>query len=147
RLPVSLDRRPVRKGGSTMEPRKQSRARLCIEELENRMTPAGLAPIELPAPEAVLGNPAHVGSHKSGATHAPDRPFHLEESGQAVFNPDGTISGNASGQATHLGRYTLHDTATITGVEVTSEGVILHLAGEPELTAANGDKLCASLSG
>jgi hypothetical protein len=130
-----------------MEPRKQSRTRLCIEELENRITPTVLAPIELPAPEAILGNQAHVGSHKSAATPAHDRPFHLEESGQAVMNPDGTISGNASGQATHLGRFTLHDTSTITGVDVTAEGVILHLVGEAELTAANGDKLHASLRG
>ena len=110
-----------------MEPRKQSRVRLGIEELENRTVPAVLAPIEVQGAVALLGAHVQVRNAGSAATPAHDRPFHLEESGAAVINPDGTISGSASGQATHLGAFSLHDTTTIIGVEGTPEGVILQL--------------------
>jgi hypothetical protein len=133
-----------------MEPRNQPRVRLRIDELECRAVPAVLTPVEVPGPTALLGDHAQIRSVQSAPAHSPARPFHLEESGAAVFNPDGTISGSASGQATHLGRFTLHDTATIVGVEETSDGLILHLVGEAErveLVAANGDKLYASFTG
>jgi hypothetical protein len=130
-----------------MEPRNQSRVRLRIEELECRAVPAVLAPIEVPRLAALLADHAQIRSVHSAAVLSQDRPFHLEESGTAVINPDGTISGSASGQATHLGAFTLHDTSTIVGVEVTPDGVVLQIVGQAELVAANGDKLYATLSG
>src|SRR5262249_31296250 len=84
---------------------------------------------------------------ESAATPSHDRPFHLAEAGTAVINPDGTISGSATGQATHLGAFSLHDTATIVGLEITPEGVILRLVGDSTLTAANGDQLRGSSTG
>src|SRR5262249_3064001 len=86
-------RRPIGKGGSIMAPRKQSRVRLSIEELESRTVPAA-PPIGVHGFAAILGDHAHVGSVESAATHSHDRPFHLEESGAAAFNADGSISGN-----------------------------------------------------
>jgi hypothetical protein len=64
-----------------------------------------------------------------------------------VFNPDGTISASASGRAMHLGAFTLHDTSTIVGQEVTPEGLVVQIEGHADLVADNGDKLCASFSG
>lgn len=126
--------------------RKQSKVRrLKIEELENRLTPTAVAPVELPA--SALAGTAEYCLVGSAASHSQDRPFHLKESGSAVINSDGTINGSASGKATHLGNFTLHDTSTIVGLEVTPEGVILQIVGQAELEAANGDKLYASLSG
>lgn len=106
-----------------------------------------LTPLDVRGPEAVLGDYAQVRRVESAATPSHDRPFHLKESGTAVINPDGTISGSGSGQATHLGAFRIRDTATITGVELTPEGVVLQIVGTAELEAANGDRLCASLSG
>jgi hypothetical protein len=130
-----------------MEPRKHSRIRLGIEELESRLTPTRLTPMEVTGLGVVLGDHAHARFVGSAATASQDRPFHLMESGTAVINPDGTISGSASGKATHLGAFTLHDTSSIVGVEVTPNGLILQIVGQAELVAANGDKLYASLSG
>src|SRR5262245_13287804 len=127
-----------------MERCKPSRIHLRMEELENRLTPAQLVPIAVP--DDVLGDYAQVCRVESARSHSHDRPFHLEDSGKAEFNLDGTVSANASGTATHLGAFTLHDRSTVR-TEVTSEGIILHLDGKAVLEAANGDKLCASLSG
>src|SRR5262249_49939309 len=63
------------------------------------------------------------------------------------INPDGTIHASATGQATHLGAFTLNDTSTIVGVDVTPDGVVLHIAGQADLEAANGDHLRASFTG
>lgn len=129
-----------------MKSRMHSRTRLDIEELENRVTPARLSPIEVPGLEAILPGPALVRAVESAAAQSHDRPFHLEESGTAVINPDGTISASASGHATHLGAFTLHDTSTIVGIDTTN-GLVLHVVGHADLKAANGDHLCASFSG
>ena len=130
-----------------MQLRHQSRVRLGIEELEYRATPAMLAPLDVPWCEAALDHQARVRAVESAAAHSHDRPFHMQESGVAVFNADGTISASASGTATHLGAFTLHDTSTVVGVDVTPDGVVLHVVGEAELEAANGDKLYASFTG
>ena len=123
-----------------MESRKHSKFRLGIEELESRLTPTRLTPIEVLGPEVILGPHAQVGSV---AAHSHDRPFHLEESGQAAFTGPGTLSATASGTATHLGRFTLHDTATVIGMD----GPVLPIAGTGELVAANGDRLFTSFTG
>jgi hypothetical protein len=94
---------------------------------------------------ALGGAEAHA--VKSAAAHSHARPFHLEESGTAVINPDGTINASASGKATHLGAFTLHDTSTIVGVDFTPDGVVLHVVGAADLEAANGDHLHASFTG
>src|SRR5262249_23585704 len=97
--------------------------------------------------EGVLGGHAQVRSVESASAHSHDRPMHLEDSGTVVFNPDGTISASASGRATHLGAFTLHDTSTIVGAAVTPEGLVVQIEGQAHLVADNGDKLCASFSG
>jgi hypothetical protein len=123
--------------------KSHSKTRLGIEELENRVTPVRLTPIEAPGLEAILSGPALAHTVKSPAAQAHARPFHLEESGAAVINGDGTINASALGHATHLGKFTLHDTSTIVGVE---DGV-LHVVGQADLEAANGDHLYASFTG
>jgi len=83
------------------------------------------------------------------ATTAPahDRPFHAKDSGNVVINGDlsigTTIEASASGQATHLGAFTLHDTSTVVG----AEGAIRYIEGEADLEMKNGDHLCASFTG
>jgi hypothetical protein len=150
---------------------QKNRVRLSVEALERRDAPAtltispprwvdpivkeitasarpGLATTEVNGGGVVQwsldGAPVRA---VESAAHSHARPFHLEESGTAVINPDGTISGSASGKATHLGTFTLHDTSSIVGAEVTPDGLILQIVGQAELVAANGDKLYASLSG
>jgi hypothetical protein len=54
-----------------------------------------------------------------------------------------TIEANASGTATHLGEFTLHDTSTVVGVD----GPIRYIEGEAEPVADNGDHLTASFTG
>ena len=119
--------------------RKHSKCRLGIEELESRLTPTQLTPIDVLGPEVVLGPHAQVGSV---AAHSHDRPFHLEESGQAAFTGVDSLSADASGKATHLGKFTLHDTATFI-----QDGPILYISGTGVIVAANGDKLFTSFSG
>src|SRR5262249_35014949 len=59
----------------------------------------------------------------------------------------------AYGIATHLGKFTLHDTSTVVGMEIIDGDVILHIAGlqanqqGADLEAANGDHLYASFTG
>src|SRR5262245_61668129 len=69
--------------------RKQSRIRrLAMEQRENRLTPTKVTPIEVPAFEPGDDTePCLVGSAEANSHN---RPFHLEESGAAVFNRDGT---------------------------------------------------------
>ena len=122
-----------------MESRKHSKFRLGIEELESRLTPARLTPIDVPGLEVVMGPHAQVGS---AAAHAHARPFHLEESGQAAFTGPDSLSATASGTATHLGKFTLHDTATFI-----QDGPVLHISGTGVIVAANGDRLFTSFSG
>jgi hypothetical protein len=159
-----------------MKSSQKNRVRLSIEALEHRDAPAtltisppgwadvdptpivkeitgsaspGLETAEVHSggvvqwsPDGAQGSPA-----RSGAAHSKDRPFHAEDSGNAVINgdltPGTTINASASGQATHLGAFTLHDTSTVVG----AEGPVRHIVGEAELEAANGDRLCASFTG
>lgn len=114
--------------------------------LENRLTPSAVTPIEAPGAEAILSAPVGVHTLHSGNANSQARPFHLEETGAAVINSNGTISASASGYATHLGRFTLHDTSTIVGIDITN-GLVLQVVGHADLEAANGDHLCASFSG
>ena len=140
--------RPLSNGGYTMKPRSSlPRTRLGLEELENRLTPTTVTPIGILGAEVLVGENARACPAEKAAAHSHNRPFHLEESGTAVINADGTISGSASGHATHLGAFTLHDKSTVVGMSVTPDGVILQIVGRAELEAANGDKLFASLRG
>ena len=127
-----------------MESRKHSKFRLGLEELESRLTPTRLTPIDVLGPEIVLGPHAQVGSL---AAHSHDRPFHAEDSGTAEiigdFSPGTIINASASGQATHLGAFTLHDSSKVVG----AEGALRYIEGKGELVAANGDKLCFSFTG
>lgn len=130
-----------------MESRKHAKFRLGVEELENRLVPTALTPIDVLGPEVVLGPHAQVGSV---AAHSHDRPFHAEDSGTAVlavfvegFGIGTTITASASGQATHLGKFTLNDISTVVGVD----GAIRYIEGEGELVAANGDRLSFSFTG
>jgi hypothetical protein len=75
---------------------------------------------------------------------AKPRPFHLKEHGTATFNADGTITSDGTGTATHLGRFTLHRTATLTPSPDGSDAIV---NGEATITAANGDLLKASITG
>ena len=120
-----------------------NRFRPSIDVLEHREAPSGLTT----SPFAWLDEepPIRFGvsAAESAAANAQARPFHAEDSGQAVFNPDGTISASASGRATHLGAFTLHDTSRIVG----GAGAVIDIEGEADLEAANGDHLYASFTG
>src|SRR5262245_47910529 len=50
---------------------------------------------------------------------AATRPFHLVEHGRLTVDTDGNLVANGTGTATHLGRFTLHRTATL---KPTTEG-------------------------
>jgi hypothetical protein len=165
-----------------MNSSQKNRVRLSIETLEYRDAPAaltisppgwmdpepepftkevtasakpGLATAETHSGGVVPWSLAGVdaGAAKSGKGHSHARPFHLEESGAAVINPNGTISASASGHATHLGAFTLTDSSTIVGMEIIDGEVIVHFAGlrsnlqGADLVAANGDHLYASFTG
>jgi hypothetical protein len=158
-----------------MKSSQKNRARLSIETLERRDAPAtltisppgwvdpdpnpivkeitasakpGLANAELHSHGVVQWSPdgTEARAVESATAPAQARRFHLEESGAAVINPDGTISASASGDATHLGAFTLHDHSTIVGVDTTN-GLVLQVVGHAHLEAANGDHLCASFTG
>ena len=72
------------------------------------------------------------------------RPFHLVEHGALTPNTDGSISGDGTGTATHLGNIIVHRTFTLTPTSVANE---LKLEGHATLTAANGEKLETGLEG
>lgn len=74
---------------------------------------------------------------------AVERPFHLEETGQAVFAPGGTVTTVGTGQATHLGRFVLFRTAAL----YNPSGTAFKVDGEVTIVAANGDQLYASIEG
>jgi hypothetical protein len=76
------------------------------------------------------------------ASQAVERPFHLVEEGTVAFDgPNATSTG--TGQATHLGRFTLYRTGTFSD----PVGSVLQFDGEATLVAANGDELGASIEG
>src|SRR3954471_3749945 len=100
RLTHPLYRGPIQKE-VPMEPRQRSRVRLGIEELEYRATPAGLTPVEVPGLDAAFDHHAQVRHVGQAATPSHARPFHLDELGTAVINPNGTVTGRATAKATH----------------------------------------------
>ena len=74
-----------------------------------------------------------------------ERPFHREETGQAVLAPDGTITSVGTGQATHLGRFVLFRTATLSN----PSGTVFEADGEVRYLVHNqatflGMTRCAS---
>jgi hypothetical protein len=71
------------------------------------------------------------------------RPFHLVEHGTLTVDKDGNLVADATGTATHLGRFALHRTATL---KPTMEGE-LEVEGQATLAAANRDQLEASIKG
>ena len=78
---------------------------------------------------------------------AAPRPFHLVEHGTARVAKDGdtlVLVADGTGTATHLGRFTLHRTATL---KPSTEASELEVDGQATLTAANGDQLEASIEG
>jgi hypothetical protein len=130
-----------------MTANKSTCFRPSLDALEYREAPSGLAdsPFEWLNPEPHFFIAAQGPNTVSAAPQT--RPFHLEESGTAVINGPiavgTTINASASGHATHLGAFTLHDTSTIVAIE----GPVLHVVGDAELEAANGDLLKASYTG
>jgi hypothetical protein len=77
------------------------------------------------------------------------RPFHLVEHGTATLSQkvgDHTIflAADGTGNATHLGRFTLQRTATLTP---TSDEGVFDVVGQATLIASNGDQLFASIKG
>lgn len=73
---------------------------------------------------------------------AVERPFHLVEEGTVAFDgPNATSVG--TGQATHLGRFTLYRTARFSD----PVGSVLQVDGEATLVAADGDELRSSIEG
>ena len=129
-----------------MNSSQKNRVRLSIDALEHRS--AG-HPGDLATGMDRPGTPQFIAAHavESSAGLSRARPFHAEDSGTAVINGDfsigTTITASASGRATHLGAFTLNDTSTVVGVE----GPLRYIAGEAELVADNGDRLCASFTG
>lgn len=76
------------------------------------------------------------------AAQAVERPFHLVENGNVVF--DGlNATSVGTGQATHLGRFTLYRSGTF----YDPVGSVFEFDGEATLVAANGDELTASIEG
>ena len=71
------------------------------------------------------------------------RPFHLVEHGTLTVDKDGNLVADGTGTATHLGRFSLHRTATL---KPTTEGE-LEVDGQATLTSANRDQLEASIQG
>jgi hypothetical protein len=109
----------------------------------------GLATAELHSGGVVPWSPAgaQVSAVELGAGNAHARPFHAKDTGNVVINGDlgigTTIEASASGQATHLGAFTLHDTSTVVG----ADGAIRYIEGGADLEMKNGDHLCASFTG
>jgi hypothetical protein len=76
------------------------------------------------------------------ASQAVERPFHLVEQGTVVFDgPNATSVG--TGNATHLGRFTLCRSGTFSD----PVGSVLQFDGQAMLVAANGDELHSSIEG
>jgi hypothetical protein len=75
---------------------------------------------------------------------AEERPFRLRGAGEVLL--DETLAGpfTASGQATHLGRWTNQGTIQFTPIPGTP---LLTATGEVTFTAANGDTLTADIEG
>lgn len=86
---------------------------------------------------------ALLGSHALTALATP-RPFHLVEHGTLTTAPDGTVTALGAAIATQLGRLTVLRTFSLTPSQ---EGSDLELNGQATLTAANGDRLKASIKG
>ena len=120
-----------------------NRFRPSVDVLEHREAPSGLTT----SPFAWLDEEPRFFFGVSAAAESQARPFHAEDAGSAAFNGPiavgTTITASATGQATHLGDFTLHDSSTI--VEIV--GPVLHVEGDADLEAANGDHLYAHFTG
>lgn len=130
-----------------MTTRLTNRFRPSIDALEHREAPTGLTTsppgwINAEVPQFIA---AYVAESDAAKSH--DRAFHAKDSGIAVLNgppiPGTTISASASGHATHLGEFTLHDTSTIVGF---AGGVLTVDFGEATLVTKHGN-LYATFSG
>jgi hypothetical protein len=73
------------------------------------------------------------------------RPFHLVEHGTLAVDKEGNLVADGAGTATHLGRFTLHRTATLKPADDGSG--LVDIAGHATLTAANGDLLETDING
>jgi hypothetical protein len=85
---------------------------------------------------------AAIGAANTPAAHAVERPFHLVEHGTATID-GANVTSSGSGVATHLGRFTLERTATLSN----PQGSVLDVEGNATLTSASGDLLHASITG
>lgn len=109
----------------------------------------GLATAEVHSSGMVQRSLAYAQGNSAASAKAPShaRPFRAEDSGAVVINGDlgigTTIEASATGTATHLGDFTLHDTSTVVGVD----GPIRTIEGEADLVADNGHHLYATLTG
>ena len=90
-----------------------NRFRPSVDVLEHREAPSGLTT----SPFAWLDEEPRFFFGVSAAAESQARPFHAEDAGSAAFNGPiavgTTITASATGQATHLGDFTLHDSSTI----------------------------------
>ncbi len=73
------------------------------------------------------------------------RPFHLVEHGTLTVDQGGHLDTNGTGTATHLGRFTVHRTATLKATEDGSG--LVDVDGQATLTSVNGDQLESSIKG
>ena len=104
-----------------MKSSQKNRVRLSIEALEHRDAPTSLA---IAPPEWANSDVDDIvkeitASAKPGLANGRghDRPFHAEDSGEASIEGF-TVRAHATGQATHLGNFTLNDTSTIVGFDI-----------------------------
>jgi len=75
---------------------------------------------------------------------ATPRPFHLVEHGTIAVDANGNLVADGGGNATQLGRFTIHRTGTL---KPSSDGTTLIIEGHATLTAANGDLLETDIEG
>jgi hypothetical protein len=126
---------------------QKNRVRLSIETLEHRDAPAplGISPLEWVDRPPTHG--AQVSAAKTAKDKSHSQPFHAKDSGKVVITGDlgiGTIiDASASGQATHLGAFTLRDSSTVVGVD----GPFRSIEGEAELEFKHGELLFATFTG
>jgi hypothetical protein len=85
---------------------------------------------------------AAIGAAHTPTAHAVERPFQLVEHGTATIDGP-NVTSNGSGVATHLGRFTLERTATLSN----PQGSVFDVEGRATLTAASGHLLHASITG
>jgi hypothetical protein len=76
---------------------------------------------------------------------AVERPFKLVEQGKAQLDLNaGTLVADGKGNATHLGRFSIHRELRLAPA---AEAGVFEVNGNATLTAANGDELRTSITG